>query len=149
MVLSFFKDFIIHLRERETARESRSGEEREQQAPRKGGNPTWGSIPGPQDHDLSGRQTPNPLSHPGVPIWYYLLCITNQSYRKTWEIMERQHVLNLNLNVPTILPVFYSSGQQPVKTNYSLSCVLWESRNQWSEVLMWTLVHPEITSEKI
>jgi len=29
MVLSFFKDFIIYLRERETARESRSGEERE------------------------------------------------------------------------------------------------------------------------
>ena len=26
-----------------------------------------GSIPGPQDHDLSLRQTPNQLSHPGNP----------------------------------------------------------------------------------
>ena len=27
----------------------------------------WGSIPGPQDHDLGPRQTLNRLSHPGVP----------------------------------------------------------------------------------
>jgi len=27
----------------------------------------WGSIPGPQDHDLSKRQTLDRLSHPGTP----------------------------------------------------------------------------------
>jgi len=26
------------------------------------------SIPGPRDHDLSGRQMLNQLSHPGVPV---------------------------------------------------------------------------------
>ena len=29
--------------------------------------PTWGSIPGPQNHDLSQSQTLNQLSHTGAP----------------------------------------------------------------------------------
>ena len=33
--------------------------------------PDVGPIAGPQDHDLSGRQMLNQLSHPGVPI---LIC---------------------------------------------------------------------------
>ena len=31
------------------------------------GSPTWGSIPGLWDRDLSRRQTLNSLSHPGAP----------------------------------------------------------------------------------
>ena len=34
---------------------------------RRAGSLTWGSIPGHWDHDLSGRQTLNRLSHPGAP----------------------------------------------------------------------------------
>ena len=36
--------------------------------------PDAGPIPGPQDHDLTQRQTLNQLSHPGAPQWFkYLL----------------------------------------------------------------------------
>jgi len=31
-----------------------------------------GSIPGPRDHDLRQRQTPNPLSHPGTLILFII-----------------------------------------------------------------------------
>ena len=50
----FFKILFIYLRETEStpARESR---EREKQT----GRPTWSSVPGPQDHDTSGRQKLN------------------------------------------------------------------------------------------
>ena len=44
----------------------------------------WGSIPGPWVHDLSWRQTPNHLSHPGAPIsivstvtWSVVLCYSS------------------------------------------------------------------------
>ena len=33
----------------------------------------WGSIPGPLDYDLSQRQTPNQLSHPGAPDHFKVL----------------------------------------------------------------------------
>ena len=39
----------------------------------------WGSIPGPWNNDLSGRQMPNQLSHSGTPHYYsireYGLCL--------------------------------------------------------------------------
>lgn len=41
--------------------------EREKQAPHWEGSPTWSSIPGPQYHNLSWRQTPNQFSHSGTP----------------------------------------------------------------------------------
>ena len=34
-----------------------------------------GSIPGPWDHDLSWRQTLNPLSHPGAPCSFFLIAV--------------------------------------------------------------------------
>ena len=33
------------------------------------GSPMWDSTPGPQDHDLSRRQT---LNHPGAPPFHFL-----------------------------------------------------------------------------
>ena len=45
-----------------------AGEQREEkQAPHWAGSRMWGSIPGPQDHDLSRRQMLNQLHHPGIP----------------------------------------------------------------------------------
>ena len=52
---------------------NRGGEVREEQREKGGGGPSREPdamqelIPGPQDHDLSRRQTLNPLSHPGAP----------------------------------------------------------------------------------
>ena len=34
-----------------------------------------GSIPGPQDPDLSLRQLLNPLSHAGAPLWCVFIAI--------------------------------------------------------------------------
>jgi len=49
-------------------REHKQGEwEREKQASCRAGSPMWDLIPGPWDHDLSRRQTLDPLSHPGAP----------------------------------------------------------------------------------
>jgi len=56
-----FKDFT-YLFDRElesTSRGSGRQREREKQDLRRAGSPTWGSIPGPWDHDLSRRQTLN------------------------------------------------------------------------------------------
>ena len=55
------------MRERErkrkhTSRPSDRQMEREKQPPRWAESPTWGSIPGPWDHDLSCKQTPHWLS---------------------------------------------------------------------------------------
>jgi len=56
-----FKILLIYLTERDTVREgTQAGEwEREKQASRGAGSPMRGPIPGPRDHDLSRRQTPN------------------------------------------------------------------------------------------
>jgi len=56
----FFKIFKIYSFERDTEREHKQGErqrERKKQTPCSAGSPTWGSIPGPWDHDLSQKQT--------------------------------------------------------------------------------------------
>ena len=56
LVCFCFKDFIIYLTERERegegaqARGAAEGEEKQSI-----GSPTWGSIPGPWDHDLGQR----------------------------------------------------------------------------------------------
>ena len=42
--------------------------ERERPTPHKAGSPLQDSIPGPWDHDPSGRQMPNRLNHPGAPL---------------------------------------------------------------------------------
>ena len=60
----FLKILFTYLRDRE----SMSREGREKQAPYRAGSPMWGSIPGPWDPDLSQRQSPGHLSHPGGPV---------------------------------------------------------------------------------
>ena len=67
----FFKIAFIYLTERESAHTQgeRRQMEREKQAPCWVGSPTWYLILGPWNHDLSQRQTPNWLSHPGAPSW--------------------------------------------------------------------------------
>ena len=62
---SFFKILFIYLRERERA-QAAVGAEGEGEADCLL-SPMWGSIPGPQDHDLSQRQMLNRLSHLGAP----------------------------------------------------------------------------------
>ena len=59
---------FIYLREREGVHMS-SGEDRGRGSSRvpTAGSMTWASIPGLWDHDLSGRQTPNQMSHWTVP----------------------------------------------------------------------------------
>ena len=51
-------------RDRDRDRDSKQGGEREAEW----GAPDTGSIPGPCVHDLSQRQMPNQLSHPGAVI---------------------------------------------------------------------------------
>ena len=51
--------------------------QREKQTPHWAGNLMQGSIPGPQDHNLSQKQTPKQLSHPGTP-------------RDLFEVLEAQ-----------------------------------------------------------
>ena len=57
---------------RDTQRESEGQRHRqrgkEKQASHRAESLTWGSIPGPWDHDLSQRQMLNWLSYPGVPL---------------------------------------------------------------------------------
>ena len=57
----FFLRFclFIYLRERERAQAGGAAEGEGEVDPPQAGNPTWGSIPGPQDHDLSQRQMLN------------------------------------------------------------------------------------------
>ena len=64
---------FIFFFERERARESSGGGQRETQAPSWAGNPKWGSISGPWDRGLSPRQTLHPLSHSGTPKLTFLL----------------------------------------------------------------------------
>ena len=51
---------VVEMRYRGRGRRSRLLMSREPDA-------MWGSIPGPQDHDLSPRQALNRLNHPGIP----------------------------------------------------------------------------------
>lgn len=70
-VLFFLRILFIYLTQREKAH--RQGKrEKEKQAPHWARSLMQGSIPGPQDHDLSQRQMFNQLSHPGTPIFYIL-----------------------------------------------------------------------------
>ena len=66
----FLKDFI-YLRKRE--HEQGGGAEREGEADSPlSREPNVGLIPGPQEHDLSLRQTPNQMSHPDTPNLLFL-----------------------------------------------------------------------------
>ena len=72
--------YFIFLRFHLLEREHKQGEwqrQREKQAPCWAGNPMWGLIPGPWDHNLSLRQMLNWLSHPGAPIFTI--------FKKTYE----------------------------------------------------------------
>ena len=61
----------VYLRERERTQKQGAGEgvigEQEADSLLSRESPTWGWIPGPWDHDLSGRQVLKQLSHPGTP----------------------------------------------------------------------------------
>lgn len=90
----FIRFIYLLLRERERASSSESMHEqvgegqREKQTPCLAGSWICGSSPGPQDHDLSGRQTLNWLSHPGAPAFGVSLLpfqITNKS-QLIWEL---------------------------------------------------------------
>ena len=60
----FVKTLLIWQREREHKQRSGRQREREQESPHWAWRPVWGSIPRPQDHDLSQRQRFNQLSYP-------------------------------------------------------------------------------------
>ena len=71
----FFLRLYLFIWQREHANTSRGSHrqrEREKQAPHWAGNLMQGLIPGPWDHNLSWRQMPNQLSHPGAPNCVYL-----------------------------------------------------------------------------
>ena len=64
--------------ERETSKGSNRQREKEKQIPHWAGRWIWGLIPGPQDHDLSYRQSLNQPSHPGAPLSH---SVSQSSYR--------------------------------------------------------------------
>ena len=73
---TFFLILFIYLKGEHEWEEGQK--EKGKQTPRWAGRPTWGSIPGPQDHDLSQRQMLNQLSYPGVPqllLFNFGLCL--------------------------------------------------------------------------
>lgn len=81
-----------------------------------------------------------------------LLYITDQSYGETWKILERQHPLNLNINVPTMLPhtLWFKIAVQDSCSEdklFTLFWVLMGIQNPVVQGVIWTLVHPEITSD--
>ena len=67
--LYFFLRFCLFIWEKAWAGGGAEGrdEGREKQAPHRAGSPTWGSIPGFLDHDLSRRQMFTWLSYLGTP----------------------------------------------------------------------------------
>ena len=82
--LKFLKRFYLSERERE--QQSNSGEEREKQIPCWVGSLMRGSIPGPQDHDLSQKQRVNQLSHPDTPKKIHFNPNLSLSCRSTFKI---------------------------------------------------------------
>ena len=74
----FFKDLFILEREKAWERgergSEREGERGSQAHSLLNSEPTWGLIPGPLEHDLSGNQESSLmldwLSHPGAPRYY-------------------------------------------------------------------------------
>ena len=66
----YFYFLRIYLRERELAHERVCGggrvRGRSRHPTKQAGSQMWGSVPGRWDHDPSGMQTLNQLSHPGA-----------------------------------------------------------------------------------
>ena len=62
---NFLKNFIYLT---EQAGGVAEGEREAGSLAEQGASQTRGSIPGPWDHDLSGRQKLNQLSHPSAPL---------------------------------------------------------------------------------
>lgn len=74
LMFVFFKDLICYLFEKESTPmrgEGWRGNGRGRTGFPLSRDSKWGSIPGPLDHDLSQRQMPNRLSHPGAPPPYF------------------------------------------------------------------------------
>ena len=63
----FLRFLFFYLRQREKAQAGREAEGEGEADSVLSREPNAGSIPGPQDHDLSQRQTLNWLSHPDAP----------------------------------------------------------------------------------
>ena len=85
-LISFLR-FYLFIWERESMswRQRMEAEaEREKQTRHWAGGLTRDLIPGPWDHNLSWRQTLNPLSHPGslVLIIFFQVCLSNLSNNK-------------------------------------------------------------------
>ena len=70
-LIDWLIDWLIYERERKRPRAGVG--QREKLTPCWAGTLMWGSIPGPQDHDLSWRQTLNSLSHSGASQCYILM----------------------------------------------------------------------------
>ena len=62
---------FIHLWERERTQVEGGAEAEGEADPLWAGSLTWGSIPGPSDHDLSWRQMLNWPSHPDTPHYIF------------------------------------------------------------------------------
>ena len=73
-----------------TAQAERSlGRGRQGEGESESGSLLAGQVPGPLDHDLSGRQIFNQLSHPGTPIFYLFEREHIQVYG-SWRERERK-----------------------------------------------------------
>ena len=60
------------------------------------GSPTWGSIPGPRDHDLNRRQKLNHLSHSGAPTAPPPFSLKAMVYGLLPDHQEERHGLLIN-----------------------------------------------------
>ena len=92
LFLFFLRFYLFWERERKRARVRGKGQGRKRsRLPAKQGGLTWGSIPGPQDHDLTHRQTLKWLRHPGTPS-FILIYIEKYAY-----ITQVHNFINLSI----------------------------------------------------
>ena len=97
-----FKRFYLF--ERARKRENMSmGREREKQTPCLAGSPMLDSIPGPWDHDLSWRQAPKWLSHPGAPLLSFLYINYKHFFSKLVSIRIKYTYFNWLYNCECFL----------------------------------------------
>ena len=126
--LSFFSlRFYLFIWQRETQleREHKQGErEREKQASRWAGSPTWGSIPGPRDHDPSRRQMLNDCATQATPylelLIFLVFFISFIKFGKFSGIISSN-----NLSVPSLLLILLVLP----------SCAYWS--NRWCCISPW------------
>ena len=88
--------------------------EREKQTPLQARSLRQGWIPGPRDHDLSPRQMPIQLSHPGTPNIFIIslkklrYCETKnkRSFLKSFEILEKTIMITILVHF-FLFKIFY------------------------------------------